>query len=342
MIFVDQRKDIIDEKDKTRDRADNPHTEGGRHGASDRGDLPQAQHQLAELLPLEEQVRRHGSEGGSAPPRPGEGEHRAQEAACRPAAQDQGPGDRAGEKPLSPERRRGIAAKVQSALSCSGRAVCRWLGISRSTLRYLPKPKPEGKALRRNRVRAWGLVSDYAQRGGKLRAFDLIGECARQRHCIHADRAIKASDALAPLQEAIREHGAPECIRSGNGPELIAKAIQGWLAENGIEALCIDPGRPWRNGYAESFNGRFREERLDRELICALSESRVIFADWKDCCSNHRPHGSPGALTPSEFATRQIQPACGSDRPSGDLHPRQLKPKPNNKKPVENLSFKPG
>ncbi len=142
--------------------------------------------------------------------------------------------------------------------------------------------------------------------------------------------------------EAIREHGAPECIRSGNGPELIAKAIQGWLAENGIEALCIDPGRPWRNGYAESFSSRFREERLDRELIRALSESRVIFADWKDCCSNHRPHGSPGALTPSEFATRQILPACGSDRPSGDLHPRQLKPKPNNKKPVENLSFKPG
>ncbi len=64
---------------------------------------------------------------------------------------------------------------------------------------------------------------------GSARAFDLIGECARQRHCIHADRAIKASDALALLQEAIREHGAPECIRSGNGPELIAKAIQGWL-----------------------------------------------------------------------------------------------------------------
>ncbi len=87
---------------------------------------------------------------------------------------------------------------------------------------------------------------------GSARAFDLIGECARQRHCIHADRAIKASDALAPLQEAIREHGAPECIRSGNGPELIAKAIQGWLAENGIKALCIDPGRPWRNGYAKA------------------------------------------------------------------------------------------
>jgi putative transposase len=298
---------------------------------------------------------------------------------------------------------------VQSALSCSGRAVCRWLGINRSTLRYRPKPKPDRKrlleseivrlsrehptlgykkiagklrslgylankklvqrvrreeglrvpprrprrrrqglstglpqkALRRNHVWAWDFVSDYTQRGGKLRAFNLIDEYTRQCHCIHADRAIKASDVLALLQEAIREHGAPECIRSDNGPEFIAKAIQGWLAESGIKTLYIDPGCPWQNGYAESFNSRFREECLDRELIYTLSESRVIFADWKDYYNNHRPHRSLGLLTPSEFATKQNESACGSDRPSGDLRLRQLKPKPKNKKPVENLSFKP-
>ncbi len=115
--------------------------------------------------------------------------------------------------------------------------------------------------------------------------------------------------------------GLPECIRSGNGPELIAKAIQGWLAENGIEALCIDPGRPWRNGYAESFNGRFREERLDRELIRTLSESRVIFADWKDCCSNHRPHGS--RLANAQRVCHKANPACLRLRPPFGRSPPQ-------------------
>ena len=108
---------------------------------------------------------------------------------------------------------------------------------------------------------------------------------------------------LALLQKAIGEHGAPECIRSDNGPEFIAKVIERWLKENGIEALYIDPGCPWQNGFAESFNSRFREECLDRELIYTLSESRVVFSDWKDYYNKQRPHRSPSLLTPSAFAT---------------------------------------
>ena len=38
-------------------------------------------------------------------------------------------------------------AKVQTVLSFFGRAVCRWLGVSRSALRYHPKPVAEGKLL---------------------------------------------------------------------------------------------------------------------------------------------------------------------------------------------------
>ena len=38
-----------------------------------------------------------------------------------------------------------MAAKVQAALSCSGRAVCRWLSLSRGTFSYRPKPLPAGK-----------------------------------------------------------------------------------------------------------------------------------------------------------------------------------------------------
>jgi transposase InsO family protein len=78
----------------------------------------------------------------------------------------------------------------------------------------------------------------------------------------------------------------PEFTRSDNGPELIARSIQDWLAENKIKSIYIDPGCPWQNGYAESFNSRFRIECLDRELPYSLSESRVVFADWRDYYNN--------------------------------------------------------
>ena len=110
-----------------------------------------------------------------------------------------------------------------------------------------------------------------------------------------------------PPPKGDREHGAPECIRSDNGSELIAKAIQRWLKENGIKTLYIDPGCPWQNGHAESFNSRFREECLDRELIYTLSESRVIFLDWRDYDNKQRPHRSLGLLTPSELARKQLE-----------------------------------
>jgi len=231
-----------------------------------------------------------------------------------------------------------VATKVRTSLSCSGRAICRWLKINRSTLHYRPKPlagrkqqleseiirmskdhptlgykkiahkvrelgyqvnKKQVQRIRReeglqvppprprqrrrgrstglpqqaghkNHVWAWDFVSDYTERGGRLRAFNLIDEYTRECHCIHADRAIKASDVLKVLQEAIERHGAPEYIRSDNGPEFIAQVIQRWLPDNQIQTIYIDPGCPWQNGYAESFNGRFRQECLNREVLYTL------------------------------------------------------------------------
>ena len=40
--------------------------------------------------------------------------------------------------------------------------------------------------------------------------------------------------------------------------------------------MFIKAGSPWENGYAESFNGTFREERLDREIFYTLPEARVL------------------------------------------------------------------
>jgi len=62
-------------------------------------------------------------------------------------------------------------------------------------------------------------------------------------------------------------------------PQTDSRVIQRWLKVNGIKTIYIESGCPWQNGYAESFNGRFRRECLNRELIYTLSEGRVVFED---------------------------------------------------------------
>ncbi|WP_309381424.1 integrase core domain-containing protein [Cerasicoccus frondis] len=165
--------------------------------------------------------------------------------------------------------------------------------------------------------------------------FNLIDEYTRECHCIHSDRAIKAEDVLTLLQDAIAEHGAPEYIRSDNGPEFIAKCIQGWLEDHQIKTIYIDPGCPWQNGFVESFNDKFRRECLNRELIYTLSESRVIFDDYRHLHNHERPHRSLGLLTPAQFAKQQST-GSGSVRPTASL--RQNLNNPTNRvnnKPTE-------
>lgn len=215
----------------------------------------------------------------------------------------------------------------------------------------VPPPKPRQRrrgvstglpqqAGHRNHVWAWDFVSDYTERGGKLRTFNLIDEYTRECHRIHTDRTIKAEDVLGVLAEAIAQHGAPAYIRSDNGPEFIARIIQRWLKENGIKTIYIEPGCPWQNGYAESFNGRFRRECLNRELIYTLSEGRVVFEDWRNYYNTERPHRSLGLQTPAAFAKKEREQGSGSSRATPAFH-QNLEWKQNNKpKPPETISSK--
>ena len=104
------------------------------------------------------------------------------------------------------------------------------------------------------------------------------------------------------MSELIARHGAPDHIRSDNGPEFVAKSLQQWLAEEMIRTLYIEPGCPWQNGFVESFHNKFRRECLARELFYTLSEARVVIAEWRKKYNELRPHRSLGMKTPEEFA----------------------------------------
>lgn len=119
------------------------------------------------------------------------------------------------------------------------------------------------------------------------------------------DRSIGAYKLCEILGEAIRIHGAPDYIRSDNGPEFIARYLQNWLKKKNIKTLYIDPGSPWQNGYVESFHDKFRRECLSREIFYTLSEARVLIERWRGKFNAVRPHRSLGMLTPNEYAEQQ-------------------------------------
>lgn len=40
--------------------------------------------------------------------------------------------------------------------------------------------------------------------------------------------------------------------------EIVAQAVQDWIAAVGAKTAFIEPGSPWESGYCESFNAKLR------------------------------------------------------------------------------------
>ena len=91
-------------------------------------------------------------------------------------------------------------------------------------------------------------------------------------------------------------------IRSDNGPEFTAKAVRSWLKKVGVKTLFIEPGSPWENGYVESFNGKMRDELLNREMFDTMYEAKVLIERWRNLYNKVRPHSSLGGRPPAPEA----------------------------------------
>jgi putative transposase len=158
------------------------------------------------------------------------------------------------------------------------------------------------RAAKPRQVWSWDFVEDQTENGTRFRILTLLDEYTRQCLALHAAWSIRAVDAITVIEAAIERYGAPEHLRSDNGPEFIAYAIQDWLKEREIESLYIRPGSPWENAHIESFHDKLRDECLNRELFGTLAEARVILESWRVEYNEKRPHSSLGDQTPEEFA----------------------------------------
>ena len=159
-----------------------------------------------------------------------------------------------------------------------------------------------------NDVWCWDFIHDRDEKGRPLKWLIIEDEFTRESLALEVARSIKAVDVIDVLTQLMVIRGVPHHIRSDNGPEFIAHAIRRFLERVGVETLYIAPGSPWQNGYAESFNSRFRDEFLNSELFVDLREAGVLSVGWRNEYNHRRPHSSLGYVTPAEFAASFAEP----------------------------------
>ena len=168
------------------------------------------------------------------------------------------------------------------------------------------------RAQQQNQVWSYDFVMDQTSDGRRLKLLPVLDEYTRECLTIEGERRMTAQDVVATLRYLFELRGAPQFLRSDNGPEFIAEAVKAWLKENGCATLYIEPGSPWENAYSESFNSRLEDELLDREEFQTLAEAKVLVEDYRLDYNDHRPHSSLGYQTPSAFAASLPAPAVGA------------------------------
>ena len=191
-----------------------------------------------------------------------------------------------------------------------------WLDVSLCRVRrlwkqlglQLPRRRPRRRrcgtdvrlpgATHPNSVWCYDFVHDRFADGRAFRLLCVLDEHTRECLAIEVARSITSQDVILVLSRLMRLYGKPAYIRSDQGSEFTAGAVMRWLRDRSIGPAFIPPGRPWHNVFVESFNGKLRDECLNREWFRDLREARVLIEQWREFYNHRRPHSSLGNRTP--------------------------------------------
>jgi putative transposase len=165
---------------------------------------------------------------------------------------------------------------------------------------------------RRNHVWSYDFVADRTSDGRPIRMLTIVDEFTRECLAIDVAKRLTSEDVLERLSDLFVHRVVPEHIRSDNGSEFTAKCVREWLGRVGVKTLFIEPGSPWENGYVESFNGKLRDELLEREAFDTLLEAKVLIERWRQHYNTVRPHSALGYRPPAPEAMQSCAVATAA------------------------------
>ena len=155
--------------------------------------------------------------------------------------------------------------------------------------------RPEYK----DHVWSYDFMIDRTANGRPFKILNIIDEFTRECLVSCVARKIKTQEVIDQLFQLFVFRGIPDYIRSDNGPEFTARSIRKWLNRLGVKTLFIEPGSPWENGYIESFNGKLRDELLDREIFTTLEEAKILIEQRRREYNQVRPHSAKNNRPPA-------------------------------------------
>lgn len=151
-------------------------------------------------------------------------------------------------------------------------------------------------------VWSYDFVQARTEDGRSFRILNVIDEFTRECLAVKVKRHLDHEDIQECLTELFCARGVPIHLRSDNGSEFIARGLREWLDKLSVKPLFIEPGSPWENGYVESFNGKMRDELLNREIFYTLKEAQILIERWRKEYNYIRPHSSLAYRPPAPQA----------------------------------------
>ena len=122
-------------------------------------------------------------------------------------------------------------------------------------------------------------MSDSWADGRSYRVFHVVDDCSRVAVALEVDLSMSGERVGRILDQAAARYGWPSTIVMDNGPEFTSKALDMWAFERGVQLHFIQPGKPVRNAFVESFNGKVRDECLNLNWFTSLDGARQVVAE---------------------------------------------------------------
>jgi len=154
-----------------------------------------------------------------------------------------------------------------------------------------------------NELWSLDIIEDTIQKDGfvrKIRILNMIDVFSRFAFPALVDLSFAGDKVGKHFEEIIKCYGIPKAIIRDDGPEFRSESFQRIISKYRIREIVIPPGKPFKNGYVESFHRRMREELLDAKIFESLKEARKKVLNWINWYNTKRPHSALGYKPPIE------------------------------------------
>jgi hypothetical protein len=129
---------------------------------------------------------------------------------------------------------------------------------------------------------------------------------------IRVARKLKAIDVIDVLSDLFILRGVPAHIRSDNGPEFVAKAVQEWIAVAGAKTAYIERGQPLRRLQQ-------RTSTLAFAMSCSTARFSTLYARPRSSSRVGDTTTKRSGRTPQSDTSHQHQRCSYPHSPRGRL-----------------------